>query len=281
MALAFRPDKKTIERALAALKGYGNMVAPDAFFNYDARDGLRREVAFRDEDFLGILGSIGDEIVVDSILEMLKSKGLVSRKAAYRKEAFEDLVTLIKDKWFYPWSTFTKAMRRLFYMLASVKQPKIVVGMGIFYGYTLAWSAGPSCGKQRIYTAEKIYGVDINRKAIKGARKNFATLDGAEHVELLAEDGRIVAERLEGPVDFLHLDADDEKIGKKLYLELLKKLYPKLSPGAWVLAHDVTDPTFYKSGDFVEYLDYVRDPRFFSESILFDIDHCGLELSIK
>jgi predicted O-methyltransferase YrrM len=281
MASVFRPDRETIEKTLVELKGYGNMVAPDARFNYDARDGLRKEVAFRDNDFLRILGSINDESIVDSILVMLKDKELVSPKAYYQKEAYEDLVELINNEWYYPWSTFTKAMRRLFYMLASVKQPRTVVGMGIFFGYTLAWSAGPSCGKDRIYNAEKVYGIDINAEAIKGAKKNFATLETAEHVELIAEDGRKAAERLEGPIDFLHLDADDNKISKGLYFELLNILYPKLSPGAWVLAHDVTDPDFYKTDVFTEYLDFVRNPRFFSESILFDIDYCGLELSIK
>jgi len=281
MAFVFRPDKKTVEKTLNALKDYGNRIAPDACFNYDAKDGLRREVCFRDEDFLSLLSSIDDEYVVDSILQMIKDKGLVSHDAYYCKDAFDNLVKLIKDKWYYPWSTFTKAMRRLFYMLASVRQPRTVVGMGIFYGYTLAWSAGPSCGPERIYTADKVYGVDINSKAIEGAKKNFTTLQGSEHVELIADDGRTVAERLEGPLDFLHLDADDKKIGKAMYLEILKILYPKLSAGAWVLAHDVTDPAFYKTGVFKEYLDYVRNTANFSESILFDIDTCGLELSIK
>ncbi|MBN2381069.1 class I SAM-dependent methyltransferase [candidate division WOR-3 bacterium] len=281
MALVFRPDKKSIEKTLAALKSYGNLVAPDARFNYDAKDGLRKEVCFRDEDFLSLLSSIDDEYVVDSILEMLKGKALVPPDAFYSKDAFDKLVALTKEKWYYPWTSFTKAMRRLFYMLASIKQPRIVVGMGIFYGYTLAWSAGPSCGKDKLYNAERVYGVDINTEAIEGARKNFAILEGSDHVELIAEDGRLVAQRLEGPVVFLHLDADGEKIGKKLYLELLKILYPKLAKGAWVLAHDVTDPGFQKQGVFTEYLNYVRDPKYFSESILFDIDQCGLELSIK
>jgi predicted O-methyltransferase YrrM len=281
MALVFRPDKEIIEKALINLKGYGNMISPDARFNYDAEDGLRREVAFRDNDFLRILGSTDDERIVDSILVMLKDRELVSGKAYYSKEGFENLAGQIRDKWFYPWSTFTKVMRRLFYMLASVKRPGIVVGMGIFYGYTLAWSAGPSCGRNRTYNAEKVYGIDINAAAIEGAKKNFATLEAAEHVELIAGDGRTAAESLEGPLDFLHLDADDEKIGKGLYLEILKILYPKLSPEAWVLAHDITDPSFHTTGDFIEYLDFVRNSGNFSESILFDIDHCGLELSIK
>lgn len=281
MAFVFRPDKEIIEETLKTLKEHGNHVAPDARFNHDAPGGLRKEVAFRDEDFLNHLSTTKDERIVDSILEMLKGKALVPPDAFYSKEAYERLVKLAREKWVFPWTTFTKVMRRLFYMLSSVKQPRTIAGIGIFYGYTLAWSAAPSCGKDKVYSADKVYGIDINPEAIDGACKNFATLDGAEHVELIAEDGIVFAERLEGLVDFLHLDADDARIGKRLYLELLKKLYSKLSPGAWVLAHDVTDPGFCKAGDFTDYIDFVRDPRFFSESILFDIDNYGLELSIK
>lgn len=281
MALLYKPGKKIIEETLLTLKERGNHVAQDARFNYEAPDGLRREVAFRDEDFLNHLSATQDECMVDSILEMLKKRKLVPTDAFYRKDAYDRLVKLTREDWFFPWTTFTRAMRRLFYMLSSVKQAKTVVGIGIFYGYTLAYSAAPSCGRDKAYSADKVYGIDINEKAIEGAKKNFSTLEGAEHVKLVAEDGRSFAECFDGTIDFLHLDADDGKNGKGLYLYLLRKLYPRLSAGAWVLAHDVTEPVFSKRGVFKEYLAYVRNAANFSESILFDIDNYGLELSIK
>ncbi len=281
MAFVFRPDKEIIERTLETLKERGSHVAPDARFNHDAPDGLRREVCFRDEDFLNHLSSTQDERVVDSILLMLKEKGLVPAEASYRKDAYERFVTLTRNKWFFPFTTFTRVMRRLFFMLSSVRKPRVAAGIGIFYGYTLLWSAAPGCGKDRSYKAEKVYGIDINPEAIEGARKNFTTVEDSGHVELIAEDGLVFAERFEGQIDFLHLDADGKEKGKEIYLDLLKALYSKLSPGAFVLAHDVGDPGFIKRGVFDEYIAYVRDPEYFSESILFDIDNLGLELSIK
>jgi hypothetical protein len=42
-----------------------------------------------------------------------------------------------------------------------------------------------------------------------------------------------------------------------LYLELLRKLYDKVEPGGWVLAHDTVVPPFAKQ--LAEYLAFVRD----------------------
>ncbi|MFW6275580.1 MAG: hypothetical protein ACOC2M_02995, partial [bacterium] len=60
-----------------------------------------------------------------------------------------------------------------------------------------------------------------------------------------------------------------------------KELFDKLSPNAWILAHD----TVHEGGGFPEqlkdYLKFVRNPKFFKESYSFPIDDYGLELSIK
>jgi len=60
---------------------------------------------------------------------------------------------------------------------------------------------------------------------------------------------------------------------------LLQRLYPKLEVGGWVLAHDTCVPPF--ADQVEEYVSFVRDQNNFSQSISFDIDPFGLELSIK
>jgi hypothetical protein len=61
-------------------------------------------------------------------------------------------------------------------------------------------------------------------------------------------------------------------------LELLKRLYEKVEEGGWVLAHDIVVPPFARQLE--EYLAFVRGGEHFSESILFDVDAFGLELSV-
>ena len=154
-----------------------------------------------------------------------------------------------------------------------------VIGLGTYCGYALVWIAGPNSGERRTYEAEKVYGIDIDVEVTQKARANFQRLSHVDHVELLAEDGLEAVKRLEGPFDYVYLDVEGRDAGKGLYVELLQRLYDKVERGAWVLAHDVVVPSF--AGELAEYLSFVRNPTYFAESILLDVDAFGLELSVK
>jgi hypothetical protein len=190
-------------------------------------------------------------------------------------------------------------MERLMYALTSARRPAHLLELGCFWGYTLAWFAGPCVGPHRAYEAERIIGIDVDADIMVKTRANFAGLPNAEHVELIAEDARTALDRTEGPFDFVYLEAKyenrqiaeaeaaAESSGKTdplgpvsgLYLILLKQLYDRLPDGAWVIAHDNLDWTATRQ--MAPYLAFVRDGAHFSESICFDIDDCGIELSIK
>jgi predicted O-methyltransferase YrrM len=208
-------------------------------------------------------------------------QGIIPPSAGYDEHAFKALRREVKASFKGSWTSFTSTMERLVYALTSVKRPRCLVELGCFWGNTLAWFAGPCIGSRREYQAERIYGVDFDAKMLAKARENFAKLPNGEAVELIAEDARTALERIPGPIDVLYLEAKDESPGGKpgLYLELLKQAYDKLPKGAWVLAHDVTDPDSREEVDI--YLPWVHDKAHFVESICFDIDHCGLELSVK
>jgi predicted O-methyltransferase YrrM len=213
------------------------------------------------------------------VLALLKQIGVINTGAGYSSEAFEMLRQEVRAHFEIPDTAFSPVMERLLYLLASVKRPKRILGIGIFCGNTLVWTAGASCNGGKVYQADKVYGIDIDPEAIAVARRNFSRLAGSDQVELVAEDGRVTADRLAGPFDCLYLDADSQENGKGIYLELLQALYPKLSAGCWVLAHDTTLPSFHPQVE--GYLSFVRDRDKFSESISFDVDLFGLELSIK
>jgi predicted O-methyltransferase YrrM len=170
-------------------------------------------------------------------------------------------------------------MERLLYMLSSLRRPRRMIGLGTYCGNALVWAVGSSCAAGREYTAEKVYGIDIDPEATARARANFSQLAHANHVELIADDGLAAVERLEGPFDYVFLDVDSRELGKGLYLELLEALYDKLLPGSWVLAHDTMVPPF--AAQLEPYLAYVRDRGNFRQSLSFDVDPFGLEVSIK
>lgn len=276
--LVFHPPQAVIKMIIEELKQDG-VVHPDARFNYDAENGLRKEVAYRDDDFQYRMGrSSAEEEIVDAALKMLISLNLVSPEANYNKTAFDKFRTEVKGAFRGTWTSITPVMERLIYMLTAVKRPLNLVELGSFWGNTLAWFAGPCLGRNREYEAEKIYGIDIDIEMTEMARRNFAMLKNCEAVELIAEDASIALNKIDGPIDILYLEAKDES-NKSGYLEFLKQAYNKLPPGAWVIAHDST--AYDHQDDLREYLAWVRDKSNFSESISFDIDRYGLELSIR
>ena len=67
--------------------------------------------------------------------------------------------------------------------------------------------------------------------------------------------------------------------GDDLYFPLIRQIYDKLPKGAWIIAHDAT--WYRRKAAIKRYLSFVRDKNHFSESIMFDIDAYGLELTIK
>lgn len=277
MALTYTCDEQQIELALAKLKDAG-LVAQDAFFNYDAPHDLRREVAYRDFDFLSRLSRVGEAETVGGVLAWLKAKGIAGEGASYDEAAYDVLRQQVKAHFTVRGTSITPVMARLLYMLSSIKRPQRVIGLGTYCAYALVWAVGASCGPQPAYTPATVVGIDIDPQATQLARENLTGLASSDHIELLAEDGLQAVDRLPGPWDTVFLDVDGSERGKGLYLDLLEKLYPKLAPGAWVLAHDTVVPPF--ADQLAPYLDQVRDKRRFQESISFHVDAYGLELSI-
>ena len=278
MTLIYTCERQAIEEALENLKGAG-LVAEEARFNYDAPQQLRKEVAYRDFDFLSRLGRTAELETARSVLGWLKREAIVPQETSYDESSFDELRQEVKEKFTLSGSSVSPVMERLLYMLSSLKRPRRVIGIGTYCGNALVWVVGSSCGQGKVYQAEKVYGIDIDPEATERARGNFAKLAHTSHVELIAEDGLESVQRLEGPFDLVYLDADSQELGKGLYLPLLKALYPKVAEGGWVLAHDIVVPPFAKQLE--GYLAYVRDRENFRESVLFDVDAYGLELSVK
>lgn len=295
MAITFHPNREAIQLALAKMKEDG-LVHHDAAFNEDAPDGLRREVTYRDPYFAYRLGRTTEETrIVEQALDLLKAEGLTPDSADYDRSAVEPHRAQLKETFEGSWTTLSPTMERLVYMLTSVRRPALLLELGSFWGYTLGWFAGPCIGPRRAYEAERIVGIDRDEEMTGKARQNFAKLENTEKVELVAEDARTALDRFPDPFDFVYIEAkfenrqiaaaeaegDDSPLApvRGLYLILLKQIYDQLPKGAWVMAHDNLDWSAVKN--LRPYLDFVRDRAHFSESICFDIDDCGIELSVK
>lgn len=286
MALQFRAPQEVIDQVVARMKQQG-LVHPQAVFNASSEQGLRREIAYRDHDVMEQLERPKHECaIVDGALAFLKARGLVDLTSDYDRHAYEEYCKLIAATFSNPFhpnpgTTVSGVMKRLIYMLTSVRRPAHLIELGSFWGSTLAWFAGPCVGSRPLYQPQRIIGIDMHVKMTDLARTNFAKLPNAQKVELIGEDARTALEHLSSPFDALYLEAKSsgEDGHQVFYLPLLQQIYNKLPVGAWVLAHDVRHPAF--RSQMAGYLAFVRDKAHFAESICFDIDWCGLELSIK
>ena len=168
----YRCESQVIETALQKLKDTG-LVSTDAYFNYDAPQQLRREVAYRDYLFLSHLSRTAEAETVRSILAWLKQGGVVPEGATCDEGTFDELRREVKEKFTIPGTSITPVMERLLYMLSSVRKPRRVIGLGTYCGNALVWSVGPSCGQGRVYEAEKVYGIDTDAEATESAQRNF------------------------------------------------------------------------------------------------------------
>jgi predicted O-methyltransferase YrrM len=278
MEHVYRCEQKLIEKILEDLQKSG-LVSRQAFFNYDAKKELRSEVAYRDFDFLTRLCRASTAETIDSILGWLKKKKIVSGESHFDNGNFDRFRSEVKDNFDIPGTSITPVMERLLYMLSYLKQPRRAIGLGTYCGYALIWAVGAGCGQQNVYTPEKVYGIDIDEHVTERARRNFANIANTEHVELIAEEALQAVERIEGPFDYVYLDVESKEFGKRMYFDLIKLIYKKVQKGGWVLAHDTVAPPF--ATELEDYLTYVKSVEKFKESISFDIDPYGLELSIK
>lgn len=222
---------------------------------------------------------------IDKVVAQMRELEVLTGPGECNHTSFEALRSAVKEHFEVPWTSITPPMERLLYSISAVNQPRNIVAIGIFCGNTLIWNIGSACGPGCCYSAERLVGVEIDSEKTALARANLERIGALDSVELLAEDGHETLERVDYPVDLLYLDANGPLPGttgpstKKIYLTLLQRAYDKMPPGSLVVAHDTVPEWFVRSAG--EYLDFVRDPAHFRESISVEPDKVGIEVSVK
>lgn len=225
-----------------------------------------------------------EEARIKSVLETMCANGHLPT-CMYNSVAFMRLREAVRANYQITWTSITPPMERLIYAISSTLQPRNVLCLGIFCGNTLTWNIGGAAGPGRVYDAEHLVGVEIEREPALLARRNLASI-GINSVDVLNEDGFATIDAIDYPVDLLYLDAYgyDPESGqnptKLIYLSMLKRVLPKLSQGAAILAHDTVNPEFVV-GPAKRYLDYVQTSGDFSASYSVDIDEEGIEVTFK
>ncbi|TWU32018.1 O-methyltransferase [Novipirellula artificiosorum] len=117
---------------------------------------------------------------------------------------------------------------RLMRMLVESLGAKHVVELGTSNGYSAIWF----CLALRS-TGGKLTTHELDPERIKLAKANFSKAGVNDLLTLVEGDAHETIKRLDGPIDFVLLDAEKEG-----FVDYLNQLLPKVRVGGLIIAHD-------------------------------------------
>jgi predicted O-methyltransferase YrrM len=214
---------------------------------------------------------------VDGALECLVEEGILPHRR-YDSDRFLAHRRAVAESFEIPWTAITPRMQRLLYAMNAIAQPRAMIAAGVFCGNTFISNAGAAVGPGGCYTADHLIGVEIKAEEAERAERNVRRVDATGVARIVAADAVDVVRDFAEPVNLLYLDADGtDSRGKGVYLDILEQAYPRMEPGAIVLAHNSVNC----EERLRHYLDFVRDPASMRASVNVIFDGEGLEVSAR
>lgn len=130
-------------------------------------------------------------------------------------------------------------------LMVKATRARSVLEVGTSQGYSAIW-----IGLGLEETGGKLATIEIDAERHELARKNVSEAGLSQRVSLIKGDAHAEVPKLEGPFDFVFLDADKEG-----QMDYFKKLYPrKISPGAIIAVHNAISQANWMR----DYLDMIR-----------------------
>ncbi len=225
--------------------------------------------------FLAIEPAEEEEAGVATALDALVKNGILPH-ADFPADGLAATRTAMETEFEIPWTAITPRLHRLIYAINAIHQPKTMIAVGVFCGFTFFANAGAGSGPGKCYEADQLVGIEIDPDEAERAERNVRAVDPSGVAKVLATDGVKWLEEFEGTIDLLYLDATapgDE--GKSLYLRVLQAAWHAMPKGSLILAHNSVNA----ADDLEGYLNFVRDPANCRESVNVVLDTMGLEVS--
>ena len=117
-------------------------------------------------------------------------------------------------------------------LLVKEARFRTILEIGTSYGYSTVWLAEAAQA-----TGGKVITLELQDEKQQYAREQLAKAGLGQFVDFRPGDARESLARLSEPVDFVLLD-----LWKDLYIPCFDLFYPRLSPGAVVVADNMTYP---------------------------------------
>ena len=124
------------------------------------------------------------------------------------------------------------ATGQLMNLLIKEALSKVILEIGTSYGYSTLWLAEAARA-----TGGRVISLELHADKQHYARERMAAAGLAEFVDFRLGDARELLAKLESNVDFVLLD-----LWKDLYVACFELFYPRLNPGALVIADNMVFP---------------------------------------
>ncbi len=152
-------------------------------------------------------------------------------------------------------------------------------------GYTRALEIGTSTGHSGTWiawalsrTGGKLITIEIDERRYAKALSNFKEAGLLEYIDTWLADAHDLVPKLEGPFDFVFIDAD-----KEWYTNYAKAVIPKLETGGCIAAHNVHPSGKSRWGrrsGTSEYYEFMLEQEEFETSLLSE-SQAGISVSYK
>jgi predicted O-methyltransferase YrrM len=137
-------------------------------------------------------------------------------------------------------------------------------------GYRRALEIGTSTGRSGIWiawalskTGGRLITIDIDEGRHREAARNFRDAGVAAFIDARLADAHDLVPKLEGPFDFVFIDAD-----KDWYTNYVKAVIPKLAIGGCIAAHNVYPRRGWRGGGMTgDYYEYVSSLPFLETTV--------------
>lgn len=175
-------------------------------------------------------------------------------KASRRREAVEPLLAELEGKGRQMLSVPRKDGQFL-HLLVKASRAKSVLEIGTSHGYSAIWM---SLALEE--TGGKMTTIEIRPDRVELAKANVGKAGLSHRVTFKEGDAHQIVPTLDGPFDFVFLDAD-----KSGQVDYFNKLFPKkLAPGAIIAVHNA----IRSAGDMKDYFDLINAHPEFDSIIL-------------
>jgi predicted O-methyltransferase YrrM len=138
-----------------------------------------------------------------------------------------------------------------------VADGQVLYDLVVENGYTKALEIGTSTGHSAIWiawalskTGGKLITIEIHEGRYREALANFEEAGLSEFIDARLADAHELVPELEGPFDFVFIDAD-----KNWYTNYLRAVLPKLEVGGCITAHNVSGRGMRGTRGFVDELE--------------------------